>query len=322
MSVMQRIHAMKWLFAIAALSLAALSTTPATAQNIPRNERILVDYHDPLDPELVYNVDPDDTDDETKKLYANYREIKAVADRLKERKVLERYAQFLAPLKLRTTLRLIGKQCNQVNAFFNPRENSITLCYEYVRSFENGAPRGQTDDGITRDDAIIGGLVATMLHETGHALFHLFKIPVLGREEDGADQIAAYVMLQFGDQVALTTVKGSIWKWRNWGVPVTQESTAFTQQRIFSDTHSTAQQRFNTFLCIAYGGKPATFQSFIDAGYIPKARAASCRGEYQRAERAFIKTILPHIDQDLMNKVRSAQWFYPQDQGAIPVQTR
>ena len=33
------------------------------------------------------------------------------------------------------------------------------------------------------------------LHETGHAAFDIFQVPLFGREEDAADLFAAYIML-------------------------------------------------------------------------------------------------------------------------------
>ena len=47
--------------------------------------------------------------------------------------------------------------------------------------------------GFRREDALVGGFVSTLLHETGHAIFYLLDIPIFGREEDAADAIAAYV---------------------------------------------------------------------------------------------------------------------------------
>ena len=316
---------MKTLFA-AVLSLLLYGLTPSQAvaqiASVPRNDKIIVDYMEPLDPEVFSGLDPADQRKEVQEEFEQYDAFKRIHARIKERKLLERFAQFLAPLKLPTTLRLVTKECGNPNAFFSPSENTITLCLEYVRNFELGAPDATTDEGITRDDAIIGAIVSTLLHETGHAIFHILKIPVLGREEDAADQVAAFVMMQFGDQVALTTVRGSLWKWRRPSVPLGRATTALVQRSIYSDTHSTSQQRFLTFLCIAYGGKPNVFQPFIDAGFIPKSRAAGCRRDYEQAQRAFEKTVLPYIDRDMMAKVTSATWFFPQDMGLIPVETR
>ena len=283
----------------------SLAQTPL----IPLNDKILIDYREPANPEFVYNLDRNDPDERVQKLFAKYERLKGVYGRLNERKALERYSQFLVALRLPMTLRLLARQCD-TGPYFDSEENSINLCYEWVASLEDEAPTTRTKDGITREDAVIGGIVGALLHETGHAIFHMYQIPVLGREEDGADQIAAYIMLQFTDEVALTTIKGMMWMWRDWNRPY------------YADSHSTAQQRFDTFLCIAYGGRPTAFQPFIDSGLMRTERAAGCNREYRQIERTFIKTVAPHIDPDLMEKVLSATWFSPQDKSAIPVQTR
>jgi len=313
------------IFAAAALSVALCGLAPfhASAQNasIPRNENILVDYYEPHNPELLGDLDPTDPSKAVQEVFEKYRNLKRVHDRVKERKLLERFSQFLAPLKLPGTLRLFTKECGFVNAFYSPSENSITLCLEYVLARDQAAPK-EPVAGISREDAIVGGIVTTLLHETGHAISHIFRVPVLGREEDSADQMAAFVMLQFGDRVAMTTVKGALWSWSRANIPLGMGTTSSVQRRVYSDSHSTNGQRFFTFLCMAYGDKPNVFQSYIDAGFIDKVRAANCRRDYEQTQRAFEKTVLPHVDRGLMAKVQSATWFYPEDMGQVPVQTR
>ena len=51
------------------------------------------------------------------------------------------------------------------------------------------------------DHYLRGVCVIGVLHELGHALFHKYDIPLFGREEDAADQFAAYFMLQFDNKV-------------------------------------------------------------------------------------------------------------------------
>ena len=50
---------------------------------------------------------------------------------------------------------------------------------------------------MAREDALIAPLMDVFLHEAAHALFDLLAIPVLGGEDDAADQVAAYYMLQY-----------------------------------------------------------------------------------------------------------------------------
>ena len=290
-------------FAAAALVPACAFAQTATPQ-LPSNPNIVVDYIEPMDPaRLNFDLDDSNLSREMKeKLVAiqkNYEILKDVRERLMTNRVLERFALFLTPLKLPTTLRLRGKQCDEANAYYNRTDTSITLCYEYVALFESRAPKETTAQGITRDDAIIGAVVSTLLHETGHALFSIYQIPILGREEDGADQLAGFVMLQFGKEIAKTTIKGAAWKWANqdWSNPA------------YHGVHSTPQTRFYNFLCMGYGADPNTFRQFIEIGWLPKWRAPLCANEYEQAKRAFEATILPNLDTDLAERVQKITWI-------------
>jgi len=68
-----------------------------------------------------------------------------------------------------------------------------------------------------------------------------------------------------------------------------------------------------TYLCMAYGKDPDGFKSFVEAGWLPVARAPNCRREYAQADRAFRTTLLPHIDQDKLRKILATPWLRPQD---------
>jgi hypothetical protein len=299
---------------LSAVLFAALTSGVARAQDaLPSNPNIVIDYIEPMDPARL-NFDREDSTlpreikEKLAQVQANYEAMKRVRERLMNNRLLERFSLFLAPLKLPTTLRLRTRQCDEANAFYNRTDTSITLCYEYVQLFEQRAPKETTPQGITREDAIIGAIVGTLLHETGHALFSIYRVPVLGREEDAADQIAGFVMLQFGRDAALTTIKGSAWKWANqdWSNPV------------FHDVHSTPQQRFYNFLCIAYGGDPDAFKKFIDIGWLPKWRAPLCAAEYQQVKLAFEETIAPQLDADLTRRVQETKWLDTYDTPVTP----
>src|SRR5215218_6734685 len=47
----------------------------------------------------------------------------------------------------------------------------------------------------SRGEAVVGPVSDALFHETGHALVELLSVPVPGREEDAADQFAAFSVL-------------------------------------------------------------------------------------------------------------------------------
>src|SRR5262249_48842512 len=118
------------------------------------------------------------------------------------------------------------------NSFYDPGEYTVNICYNWIDMLINGAAVKMYDDpaqfdrgskgltqglmpGFTPAEGIVGGYVAHILHELGHALFHNLDIPRLGPEEDSADQIAGLIMLQFGSSVALPAIKGTLNTWHH-----------------------------------------------------------------------------------------------------------
>ena len=259
--------------------------TPVMAQtweSIPANPRVEIEYLAPTS-----------------------AQFESVYKSLKERKILEELQRFLAPLHLPHPLQLQTKQCGEVNAFYSPSSRSLTICYELVAEIMDGAPQTVSDDGfITREAAIVGNLIGVLLHEGGHMLFDMLDVPVFGREEDAADQTASFIALQFNKDVARTIVKGFVYFWAR-----EKDPAASASMSVWSDEHGMASQRMYSALCLAYGGDSQTFQEFVNRGWLPKKRADHCDQEFTQLKLAFVKTVLPFIDQDLMMRVQQTQWL-------------
>jgi len=120
-----------------------------------------------------------------------------IYEQLKEIRFLERLRQFLTPFRLPRVLLVKVEGCDgDANAFYE--NNVITICYEIIEQLENTMPAETTAAGVEPIDAVAGPLFDTGLHEFGHALFDMLRVPVFGREEDAADQVSAYLMLHLG----------------------------------------------------------------------------------------------------------------------------
>ena len=123
---------------------------------------------------------------------------RAIYDRLRKRQVLEQYKEFMSPLQLKRALSVALQGCDgQVNAWYS--NGKITYCYEMVAVIENVVAKANPLPGFKLEDAIVGAFVQILLHETSHAVFDLLDVPLFGREEDAADALAEFVLLQFGE---------------------------------------------------------------------------------------------------------------------------
>jgi hypothetical protein len=230
----------------------------------------------------------------------------ATMDRLKSRQVLEQLSQFLSPLRLPHKLYLVTMECQNDSAspFYNGDSWAIFLCYEFSEILDKFAPkRGKPTQGFSHDEVVVGVYAGVVLHEAGHAVFDMLDVPVFGREEDAADEMAIFIALQFSKDVARTVTRGYAYFWSILGDP--------KEWAQYSDEHGTSSQRLYNTLCLAYGGDPQTFKEFVDKGWLPKARAANCAAEYQQVRSAFEKTILPFVDLDQMKAVQAKSWLAP-----------
>jgi len=278
---------MKSIVSAAAMTLAALwaaAPAPAMAQ-IPsdlRNPQIKIAYLEPSDPAF-----------------------RPIYERLKQRQVLEELQAFLSPLKLPRELEVRTAQCNAPSAPYKSG-GPVTVCYEYIAAVERAAPATWVPIGrvaFVRQYAIAGAFIHALLHDVAIATFDILEVPVLGLEEHAADRVAGYIMLQFGREVAYKTLMGTAWF-------LAQTSYSGTGEFSGAHGHDLEAQRFYNILCVAYGGDP-TFFAFLKNEL--RNREANCQGEYQQLVYSFNKAFMPHIDRELLAKVRTVQWLKGDD---------
>ena len=241
--------------------------------------------------------------------------LQPLYQRLRKRQYLEQLKQFLSPLKLPPgiILKITTKECGTVNSWWSGRTDGLFLCYEWPDYAERVAPGNMTKHGMTREDAILGAFLQVTFHELGHAMFDIYDVPVFGREEDAADQMAGFILSQFGSGVAHRTFPGAVYIWR-----ALTKSDGNWKRVDFADIHGYPLQRAYNYLCMAYGSNPDLFQYVVDDGLLPKERAAMCAAEFKQILHAFAKTIYPRIDIEKMKVVQSTQWLKPEGQELAP----
>jgi hypothetical protein len=223
-----------------------------------------------------------------------------IYERLKQVRALERIQKLLSPLRLPHPLLIKVSGCDgESNAWYDDEEGFVTVCYEYLTDILKNAPERTLPSGITQQDAILGPLLDVFLHETGHAVFDLLKVPVFGREEDAADSFSAYIMLQFGKEDAHSLILGSAYQYK---ADVVSPPAPVAPAK-FADEHGVPAQRFFNVLCIAYGADQKLFADIMEKEYLPKDRAERCGGEYEQTAFAFKKLIGPYIDKKLAKNV-------------------
>ncbi len=184
-------------------------------------------------------------------------------------------AAYLVPRDLTISF----SDCGEPNAFYDPEQTAIFMCYELVSQLADDYRRYASSE-----EALATSVWQTTFfvfyHELGHALIDMLDLPVTGREEDAVDQLATLVLLEAGDAGRDAALRGAEWFQFN------GRKSRGRQQ--FWGEHSLDEQRYFNVLCWVYGSDTTAHAALLERAWgLPEDRAQRCPEEYQRMSRAW-----------------------------------
>ena len=259
------------------IAVAVLAPATSAWAQPAREDRITVSYAEPTNP--AHKIYRD--------VLVQYRALEGMRDRL----ISFRWTR---PLKLEV------RGCDgDADAFYDDAQ--IVVCYEFLAGFWKAASSSSRPPNVSRADALVGPFMDTFLHEAAHAMFDLLKIPVLGKEEDAADLVSAYLMLQFPAHEKRGLILGAAYSYASElnvrsARDLNRPRLRFGRHASFANDHSTPAQRLYSLLCMAYGADKELFAPVVERGYLPKDRAEMCDDEYEQIDFAYRTLIAPHQD--------------------------
>ncbi len=225
----------------------------------------------------------------------SHREL---AETLKKRHALDQVAEVLGTIRLPKPLTLRLQGCDgESNAWYSPSKVAVIYCYEFVADMWKKAPQA-AEQGLSAEDAQEGPFVFVLLHESSHALFDLLGVPILGHEEDAADQLAGWMLLRTGRDAARRLGRGAAWMY------LREARARAPGEDDFADVHGLDAQRYYNVLCMAYGSDPEFFANAVSKGHLPKERAEGCQEEWEQVDYAVNVLLQGHVDAKAMARVR------------------
>ncbi|WP_083741243.1 DUF4344 domain-containing metallopeptidase [Mycobacterium sp. MS1601] len=241
----------------------------AEVDEVPDSGKMIISYEDATSPEAI-----------------NGKRI------LQDNEVLEGLAEGTNEmLKLPFDIPLIGGQCDTENAFWDPEDKQMVLCYEYADFAETLFTEAGDPEPV---DAALSEIIATFYHEMGHMVIDLYELPTTGREEDVADQLAAFMLLIPDDngQPDPETVDILLDDARMFAL---MSEGGELDESAFADEHSLNETRMFNMLCWAYGAAPDMNAHLVDDELLPEERAGRCEDEYTKLNNAWLTLLTPYI---------------------------
>ena len=129
--------------------------------------------------------------------------------------------------------------------------------------------------------------LVVLYHEMAHLLIHQLRLPVLGREEDAADNMATWFLLNIknadADQVLADAARGWILSGIAYGDRLGDED--------FAAPHSLDRQRALQIVCLMVGSDAKAFRRMANQYAIGRDRQDSCKGDYRLVDQS-LQTLL------------------------------
>jgi hypothetical protein len=123
-----------------------------------------------------------------------------------------------------------------------------------------------------------------LYHEVGHLLFHQLELPVLGREEDAADNVATWILLNKRTKEADRTLADAARGWIYSGVAYNSGG----DESDYAAGHSLDKQRAYQIVCLMVGMDEKAFRPIADEYRIDTVRQDTCNWDYSTVNRSLL----------------------------------
>jgi Putative metallopeptidase len=146
---------------------------------------------------------------------------------------------------------------------------------QYARALASN-PRLKKLSEQKREDLVnfVGGnMLFVLLHELGHAAMQEMRLPILGREEDQADNFAIIGLINVGNQISHRALVEAA---KGWFLSDRRDRKD-REPLAFYDEHGLDKQRAYNIVCLLFGSDPDRLADLAKETELPRDRQESCK---------------------------------------------
>ena len=128
----------------------------------------------------------------------------------------------------------------------------------------------------------INNSLFTLYHEVAHLLIDKLALPVLGKEEDAADNIATWILLRKNTPAANKTLEDAADGW----VLTGERYDDYFAGADYASGYSPDRHRAMQIICLMVGADRTAFRTIANAYDIPSERQHTCLFDYELVNRS------------------------------------
>ncbi|MFI9047424.1 DUF4344 domain-containing metallopeptidase [Streptomyces sp. NPDC053427] len=205
---------------------------------------------------------------------------------LEKNRLLENVAGNLNKrIRMPATVELTGRSCGNTDVGYDYDTSRVDVCYEFVAEVRDLFEEAGTDRVAEKTADVVA---ETLYHESAHALIDKLRLPFTGREEDVADQFAAYNLIPEGRKGQQAILDAAA----NYDLLAKQ---AGTQGLDLSDEHAPDAARSANYRSYVYGANPKRWKSLVDGKHLTRERSELSESEYFGLMQGWSGLLAPHL---------------------------
>jgi hypothetical protein len=178
---------------------------------------------------------------------------------------------------------IIVTECGENNAFYNPENSTISICYEFLQH-----TMAMQDEKLSPKEKLLNATAFTFLHEMGHALVDKLDLPITGKEENAVDELAMVLLMSdTTDETYFAAIEGAVQFYQD---ALDEDLHKFP----YYDVHAPSIERYYDMLTIIVGANPESEKEFVgenDKFKLHPDRAENAEYEYNKKLNSW-KTLL------------------------------
>ena len=171
-------------------------------------------------------------------------------------------------------IQLTVKHCDEPNYWYDYEQRQMIYCYEMIEVFYEANLALYDTKEI--DGNVLDAVDYTFYTLVGSTLDWEYALPTTGNEADINDQFASYMILEFTDNVDLSTNTIFNYAYLLFNI---DNSELMTDPNYFA-IPPTSEQRAYNITCHVYGKDSENWQFLIENEWLPQDRANYCEIEY------------------------------------------
>ncbi|MEU9111000.1 DUF4344 domain-containing metallopeptidase [Streptomyces sp. NPDC048483] len=205
---------------------------------------------------------------------------------LEENHLLENVADSLNKrIRMPATVEMTGRSCGNTDVAYDPETSQIDVCYEFVAEARDLFEKAGTEQVAEKT---AGVMAETLYHESAHALIDKLRLPFTGREEDVADQFAAYNLIPEGPKGQRAVLAAAA----NYDLLAERPDPKGID---FSDEHAPDAARAANYRSYLYGANPQRWKSLVDGKHLTRDRSEFSEIEYEGLQQGWSGLLASHL---------------------------